>query len=154
MAQRSSARRIEELEPKTPEPRRRSTAAMVEELFARQRTPAAELPDPLSLVRNLARCAVEIMAGARDPEQISRWLEPAAYSRLVLRAVVAARARQAKGRRATMPTVTLGACRITAPTDDAVEAVIVVYTPARARAVAMRLIGIDGRWRAAELTVL
>jgi len=154
MAQRAGTQRTERLEPDAPERRRRSTDAMVDEMFGRQRTPAASLPDPMALVRNLARCAVEIMAGARDPEQISRWLEPAAYSRLVLRAVVAARARQAKGRRTSMPTVTIGACRIDTPTDDAVEAVIIVHTPARSRAVAMRLIGIDGRWRASELTVL
>jgi len=123
-------------------------------MFERQRTPAAALPDPGPLVRNLARCAVEIMAGVRDPEQIARWLDPPVYAQLLARAVIAARARAATGRRATMPTISMGSCRIDHPTDDAVEAVAIVHTPARVRAVAVRLAGIDGRWRATQLAVL
>lgn len=154
MGRSASARTLEENDAEAGRRRRRSTEAAVEELFERQRTPATALPDPLPLMRNLARCAVEIMAGVRDPEQISRWLEPATHSRLVLRAVLAARARQAKGRRASVPAFSLGPCRTNAPADDAVEGVVVVHSSARSRAVVVRLVGIDGRWRASELTVL
>jgi hypothetical protein len=35
-----------------------------------------------------------------------------------------------------------------------VEAVVIVQGPARTRAVAMRLEGMDGRWRATSLAVL
>jgi len=135
-------------------PPTRRTEAVVEEMFERQRTPASALPDPSPLVLNLARCVVEVIAGARDPEQIARWLEPAVYTQLLARAVLAARARHAKGRRATMPTISMGSCRIDQPTDDAIEAVAIVHTPVRVRAVVMRLVGIDGRWRATELSVL
>ncbi|OJX64737.1 MAG: hypothetical protein BGO95_02905 [Micrococcales bacterium 73-13] len=123
-------------------------------MFGRQRTPAAALPDPAPLVRNLARCVVEIIAGARDPEQIARWLEPSVYAQLLTRAILAARARHATGRRAALPVISMGSCRIAHPTEDAVEAVTVVHTAPRTRAVVMRLIGVDGRWRASELTVL
>ena len=123
-------------------------------MFERQRTPTAALPDPSPLILNLARCVVEIVAGVRDPEQIARWLDPVVYTQLLARAVIAARARQARGRHATMPTISMGSCRIDHPTDDAIEAVAIVHTPARVRAVVMRLVGVDGRWRATELSVL
>lgn len=133
---------------------KRRSDAMIEEMFERQRTPASALPDPAPLVRNLARCVVEVIAGARDPEQIARWLEPSVYTQLLTRVVVAARARQAKGARVAMPTISMGSCRIDHPTDDAIEAVAIVHTPARVRAVVMRLVGMDGRWRATALSVL
>jgi len=134
--------------------RRRRSDAIIEEMFERQRTPASALPDPSPLVLNLARCVVEIIAGVRDPEQIARWVEPGVYTQLLTRVVIAARARHAKGRRAVMPTISMGSCRIDQPSDDAIEAVAVVHTPVRVRAVVMRLAGIDGRWRATELSVL
>jgi len=134
--------------------RRRQSERDVEEMFERQHTPTSALPDPRPLVQNLARCVVEVLAGVRDPEQISRWLEPAVYTQLLARAVIAARARQAKGRAIAMPRVSMGSCRIAHPSDHAIEAVAVVHTPARVRAVVMRLVGIDGRWRATELAVL
>jgi len=153
MARQSAARSDDEHELRGIPSKRRSDA-IVEEMFERQRTPTAALPDPAPLILNLARCVVEIVAGVRDPEQIARWLEPGVYTQLLARAVIAARARQAKGRRAAMPTISMGSCRIDHPTDDAIEAVAIVHTPARVRAVVVRLVGIDGRWRATELSVL
>jgi len=153
MAKQSAARSGGEDRPGTGRSKRR-TDAIVEEMFERQRTPTAALPDPSPLVRNLARCVVEIIAGVRDPEQISRWLEPGVYAQLLTRVVIAARARQAKARRISMPTISMGSCRIDHPTDDAIEAVAIVHTPVRVRAVVMRLVGIDGRWRATELSIL
>ncbi|HWK21359.1 MAG TPA: Rv3235 family protein [Microbacteriaceae bacterium] len=135
-------------------PSKRRSDALIEEMFERQRTPVSALPDPTPLVRNLARCVVEVIAGARDAEQIARWLEPTVYTQLLTRVVVAARARQAKGARVSVPTISMGSCRIDYPTDDAIEAVAIVHTPARVRAVVMRLVGMDGRWRATELAVL
>jgi len=151
-----STARVDEVDDEPPEPssRRRTTSRRLDEMFDRQRTPAAALPDPMPLVQNLARCVIEIMAGVRDPEQIARWLEPAVYAQLLTRTILAARARHATGRRTALPTISMGSCRIHQPAEDAIEAVAVVHTPARVRAVVMRLIGIDGRWRAAELAVL
>lgn len=151
MSQDAAARGFDDPEALRTRTRRRSADAVIEEMFERQRTPASALPDPGPLVRNLARCVVEIIAGARDPEQIARWVEPGVYAQLLTRAVVAARARQAKGRRAVVPTISIGSCRIQHPTDDAVEALAIVHMPARVRAVVMRLVGMDGRWRATEL---
>jgi hypothetical protein len=40
------------------------------------------------------------------------------------------------------------------PADGIVEAVVVVRGPARTRALAVRLEGMDGRWRATSLALL
>ena len=45
-----------------------------DEFFGHQPTSTAELPDPAPLIENLTRCVIEILAGARDLEQISRWV--------------------------------------------------------------------------------
>lgn len=134
--------------------RRRVVTAEVEELFSRQRTPASALPDPRPLVLNLSRCVIEILAGVRDLEQIARWIEPDVHARLLKRTVLAARARAASRRAVSRPTMTMGSCRVESPADGVVEAAAVVHLPARSRVVAMRLVGIDGRWRATELGVL
>jgi hypothetical protein len=44
--------------------------------------------------------------------------------------------------------------RVTQPVDGIVEAAIVVAGPGRTRAVAVRLEGLDGRWRASSFAVL
>jgi len=137
-----------------PPVRRWTGGAEVEELFSRQPSPGISLPDPEPLVLNLTRCAIEVLAGARDLEQIARWLEPEVRAKLAKRAILSARARTATRRSAARPTMSIGSCRIASPADGVVEAVVVVHMPARSRAVTLRLIGVDGRWRASELAVL
>ncbi|HWU30368.1 MAG TPA: Rv3235 family protein [Microbacterium sp.] len=44
--------------------------------------------------------------------------------------------------------------RVTEPVDGIVEAVVIVAGPGRTRAVAVRLEGLDGRWRASSFAVL
>jgi hypothetical protein len=71
-----------------------------------------------------------------------------------LRVALAARARQAKGVAVRRPQVTVGEPRITHPADGVVEAVVIVHQRGRSRAVAIRLEGLDGRWRASAVNVL
>jgi hypothetical protein len=49
---------------------------------------------------------------------------------------------------------TILSVRHSAPADGVVEAVVVVSGPARTRALAMRVEGVDGRWRATSLALL
>ena len=44
--------------------------------------------------------------------------------------------------------------RITSPADGVVEAVVIVHGKARTRAIAIRLEGLDQRWRATAISVL
>ena len=66
-----------------------------DDLFGRQPATTGELPDPRPLLENLTRCVIEIIAGARDLEQIARWVDDAVYTKLLKRVVVSAQARQA-----------------------------------------------------------
>lgn len=125
-----------------------------EELFGRQPAPRHELPDPRPLVENLTRCVIEIIAGARDLEQIARWVDDTVYTTLLKRVVVSAQARQAARRPAVRPVFTLGTVTVCEPRDGVVEAVVVVRGRARTRAVAIRLEGLDRRWRATAIHVL
>ncbi len=72
-----------------------------DEYFGQQPTPTASLPTPEPLIENLTRCVIEILAGARDLEQISRWVTDDVYRHLLKRVVLSTRARQAKGQVAT-----------------------------------------------------
>ncbi len=45
-----------------------------EDFFGQQPTSTSALPDPAPLLENLTRCVIEILAGARELEQIARWV--------------------------------------------------------------------------------
>jgi len=125
-----------------------------EEFFDYQPTSTADLPDPRPLVENLTRCVIEILAGARELEQIARWVTDDVYSGLLKRQVISARARAARGKPAIRPAFALGSTIICEPRDGIIEAVVVVNSRARSRAVAVRLEGLDRRWRASAIHVL
>lgn len=135
-------------------PPSREGAYALAEYFDYQHTSSQELPDPEPLVRNLTRGVLEVLAGVRDADQLARWLTEEAYRRLVTRANLATRARSARGMPVTRPAHTITSVRHTAPADGVVEAVVIVSGPARTRAVALRLEGLDNRWRCTSLALL
>ncbi len=125
-----------------------------DEFFGHQPTASADLPDPAPLIENLTRCVVEILAGARELEQISRWVTDDVYRHLLKRVVLSARSRQAAGRPVSRPSFSIGSITQCVPRDGVVEAVVIVRGRARTRAVALRLEGLDLRWRATAINVL
>jgi hypothetical protein len=125
-----------------------------DDFFGHQPTSTQHLPDPVPLLENLTRCVIEILAGARELEQISRWVSDDVYRHLLKRVVISSRARAAKGQQATRPTFTIGSTTVGEPRDGVVEAVVIVRGRARVRAVALRLEGLDNRWRATAINVL
>jgi len=125
-----------------------------DDFFGQQPTSTRALPDPAPLLENLTRCVIEILAGARELEQIARWVDDDVYRHLLKRVVISTRARQAKGQTPVRPSFTLGSTTVCEPRDGVVEAVVVVRGRARARAVAIRLEGLDRRWRATAIHVL
>jgi hypothetical protein len=131
-----------------------SAGAELSEFFAPQRTPSTALPDPDPFVRNLTRGVLEVFAGVREVDQLARWLTEDPYRKLVTRANLAARARNARGVPARRPVHAILSVRHSSPADGVVESVVIVQGPARTRAVAMRLEGMDGRWRATSLALL
>jgi hypothetical protein len=129
-------------------------AAELDEYFAPQRTHSHDLPTPDPLLRNLTLGVLEVLAGVREIEQLARWLTEDAYRSLVTRANLATRARSARGVPAVRPVHRILSVRECAPADSVVEAVVIVSGPARTRAVAIRLEGMDRRWRATSLALL
>ena len=134
--------------------RRGGESFVEDEFFGAQPASRATLPHPEPLIDNLTRCVIEILAGARDLEQIARWVDDDVYKHLLKRVVLSTRARQAKGQPARRPNFTIGSMSIYEPRDGVVEAVVIVVGKARTRAVAMRLEGFDTRWRATAINVL
>ncbi|WES66146.1 Rv3235 family protein [Microbacter sp. GSS18] len=124
------------------------------ELFAPQRTSSDELPDPEPLLRNLTVGVLEVLAGVREVDQLARWLTEDPYRKLVTRSNLSARARSARGLPAKRPVHSILSIRHSSPADGVVEGVVIVRGPARTRAVALRLEGMDGRWRATSLGLL
>lgn len=121
--------------------------------FGYQPTPDG-LPDPTPLARNLAFCAIEVLAGARDAEQLARWVTDPVFVNLLRRSLAASQRRAASGTPARRPKLGLLAERYFSPRPGVVEAAIVVRTPSRVRSIALRLEGLDRRWRASSLAIL
>ncbi|WP_343075842.1 Rv3235 family protein [Microbacterium horticulturae] len=121
---------------------------------AAERTSADQLPDPEPLLRNLTQGVLEVLAGIRDVNQLARWMTEDAFRSLATRAALATRARSARGVSAARPVHAVRSVHMTAPADDAVEAVVVIGGPARTRALAIRLEGLDHRWRASSVALL
>jgi hypothetical protein len=125
-----------------------------DDFFGQQPSSSDSLPDPGPLLENLTRCIIEVLAGARDLEQLARWVTDDVYRHLLKRVVLSTRARRARGQKASRPAFSIGSTTICEPRDGVVEAVIIVRGRARTRAVAIRLEGLDSRWRATAITVL
>lgn len=124
------------------------------EYFAPQPTPAADLPNPTQLLRSLTQGVLEVFAGVREIDQLARWFSEEAFRKLGARANLSGRARSARGVPPVRPVFEVLSIRETVPADGVVEAVVVVAGPGRTRAVAIRLEGLDRRWRATSFAVL
>ncbi len=133
---------------------RAGSAREVAEYFAPQRTPSDDLPDPDALLKNLTIGVLEVLAGVREADQLARWLGEDAFRALVTRANLSARARNARGVTPARPAYRIVSTRWSSPADGVVEGVVITAGPARTRAVALRLEGWDGRWRATSVAAL
>jgi hypothetical protein len=125
-----------------------------DDFFGQQPTSRSQLPDPEPLLVNLARCVIEVLAGARELDQLARWVSDDVYKHLLTRVVLSARARAVTGKRAQRPTLVIGNIIMSEPRDGVIEAVVIVKSKVRVRAVALRLEGLDHRWRASAINVL
>jgi len=142
--------------PHSPRSPRRRTPEHIgrDEFFHPQPSARDVLPPPEPLLEKLALCVVEILSGAREVEQIARWVTDDVYQNVLKRTSIATRARRIRGRSASRPAFTIGRTLVCEPRDGVIEAVVMVNNRQRGRAVAIRLEGFDGRWRASAITVL
>jgi hypothetical protein len=111
-------------------------------------TGSSELPDPARWAARLVQAVVEVLAHERPRQQLVRWLSPQVYADLGLHLSATPRRARTGVRR------TVSSIHLCEPADGVVEASAVVVGGTRARAVAVRLEGWDGRWRCTRLAVL
>jgi hypothetical protein len=123
-----------------------------ESLFGPQPTRRGDLPDPDQWAGHIAQAVVEVMTGSRPAPQVIRWLTPEVYAVVARRGALAARRAQGPHRRPARR-ATVRRVRVCEPADGVAEAAVVVIDGPRVRALAMRLVGQDGRWRVDALQV-
>src|ERR1700709_2121300 len=97
-----------------------------DDFFGAQPASTAALPDPQPLLENLTRCVIEVLAGARDLEQLARWVSDDVYRHLLKRVVLSTRARRARAQKATRPAFSIGSTSICEPRDGGGEGVGIV----------------------------
>ena len=127
-----------------------------EQLFGVQPTRRGSLPDPEPWAGHIAQALIEVMAGTRPAPQLLRWTVPEVYAAVARRAAVSARRAVAAGRREGIPAgrrAVVRSVRVCEPADGVAEASAVVVDGGRVRAVAFRMVGLDGRWRVEALQV-
>jgi len=112
-------------------------------------TSRADLPEPKRWTAQLVQAVVEVLADERPRQQLVRWLSPSIYADIS--ATVLARSQPRKPTRARR---SVSSVHIFEPADGIIEATAIVVGGARARAVALRLEGWDGRWRCTRLAIL
>ena len=128
-------------------------AASDEQYFGPQRTLREHLPDPTVWAGRIALALLEVMTGVRPPPQVLRWTSPEVYAVVARRsALVARRVAEGRGPR-TRPRLHVIRVRVCEPADGVAEAAVVIGDGPRVRAVAVRLVGQDGKWRVSALQV-
>lgn len=119
---------------------------------ARRRTPGHALPDPADWARQFVQAAIEVTTGLRPASQLVRWTTDEIRNRLARRAELAHRmSRRAAPRAQSTQPSTVRSTRVCIPRDGVAEACAVVSDGVRFRAVALRMEGLDGRWRVTVL---
>lgn len=127
--------------------------------FEPQSTPRHALPDPAGHARALVLALLEILSGRRPVRQLRTHLTEEAYARLCSRLHRAcSSSSRVSGPRAPGPgtrtRIHVGRVLVCEPADGIAEITVLARVGTRTRAIAVRLEGLDGRWRCPVLTVL
>lgn len=110
-----------------------------DKFFERQPTGTSELPPAEPWAQRFAQVVSEVMGGQRSPKQVARWVTPSVMAQL--------QPRRLSGRSArNVPPSVVKRIRVDQPADGVAEVAAVVRDKNRARALALRLEGWDGRW--------
>jgi hypothetical protein len=125
-----------------------------EEFFGPQYNSTSELPNPEASLRALATGVVEVIAGSRPIDQLSRLLTDEVYQRLSQRARLARQNREEQGQKTHHQNFSVHNMMNASPRDGVIESVVLLNSQRRIRAVTIRLEGINNRWRATAVSVL
>ena len=134
--------------------RRHAELFLVERPSTEPTVPAEPDLDPGLAAEGLARSVLEVLAGARDLQQLTRWVTTEVHAVLRARVQLSTRARSVVSDRPVRPVLRIGTVKVARPVPGVVEAVVVVHGRGRARAVAIRLEAVGGRWQASALHIL
>ncbi len=104
-------------------------------------TPRAELPSAHGWSIRLVHGIVEVINGVRPASQLTRWLTLEVMSQVKNRIYAN-----------DMRRLVVRSVHVSEPSDGVAEVCAVFGTQNRSYAMAMRLEGLDGRWRATQLT--
>ncbi len=118
--------------------------------FGRVPTIRGDLPDPGPWAARLLQGIAEILTLDRPLSQLARWAGPEVYEDL-RRRVEARRRGGAPGARAGAARPILRSLHVSEPADGVAEVCAVIHDGNRSLAYAVRLEGLDGRWRAMAL---
>lgn len=118
--------------------------------FAPQPTARQGLPDPDGWSRRVLTTMFEVVAGRRPARQLSALASAGVCAGFTTAGLRAGRLARLAGA-STMPQIrTVHVCE---PADGVAEVAMTVAARGRVHAVAMRLEGLDGRWRCVKLEV-
>lgn len=136
--------------PAVPEPRALHLAPPlhVDDEFDAQPTPRALLTDPRQWAAQLVQAVVEVVAGDRPSTQLIRWTTPEVYTdvRTATQTFWTASHRRHRQAKAASSRVFVRSVHVCEPADGTAEVCATVLRHGRAAAVALRLVGVDGRW--------
>ena len=124
--------------------------ASLDDFAARRRTSGTVLPEPKQWATQFVQAAVEVAAGLRPANQLIRWTSDEVHAMLARRAELG---RQAVLRGRPPQRGVVRSTHVCIPRDGVAEATVIVADGSRTRAVALRLEGLDGRWRVTALEV-
>jgi hypothetical protein len=134
--------------------KRLSSTLDSDDYFGVEFAKSSDLGDPRPVLAFLAQSVIETLAGIRDIEQCARWLSDGVYQQLRQKSLASTRSRAESNIRQLRPNLAIGKISVFSPRDGVIEGVVIVHNMNRARAVAIRLEGYNGRWRAKSVAVL
>lgn len=120
-----------------------------EDPFRPRLTPRVALPDPRLWAARFVQALVEVVAGERPNTQLVRWTSTEVHDQLDERVRLVAAAGAPGVRRA--PRWLVRSVHVSEPVDGVAEVCGLVTRAGRHAALALRLEGIDGRWRCTAL---
>ncbi|MCL2780819.1 MAG: Rv3235 family protein [Actinomycetia bacterium] len=122
--------------------------SLTEELdpFAAQPTGRGDLPDPTAFARRLLVATLEVLSGRRPMHQLTPHMTYGVYSGLTGNLERPERSHHWREHRSRLHSV-----RLCEPADGVAELSAVITLGRRYHAAALRLEGIDGRWRCVYL---
>ncbi|HEX3732816.1 MAG TPA: Rv3235 family protein [Mycobacteriales bacterium] len=122
--------------------------------FGRRSTPRHELPNPRIHVQRLVQGLMEMISGTRPLGQLVPWLHESLYFELAAQYGARGGHTASGHRTGVAPQPRVVSVRVCEPADGVAEAGAVVRERNRYYAVALRLEGLDGRWRCTSFSVV